>query len=75
MSSINNGYDTITWERMVELKQKILKIWDTATPTVKICCIKFAQRIVLAQTSTGGIEHRVRKFLGTDLCKMQQLTV
>ena len=75
MNSINNGYDTITWERMVELKQKILKIWDTATPTVKICCIKFAQRVVLAQTSTAGIEHRVCRPLCKYMIKMKQLII
>ncbi|TQS31347.1 hypothetical protein Golomagni_08375 [Golovinomyces magnicellulatus] len=58
--SVNNGYDTVTWERMVGIKQRILKIWDTATPTVKICCIKFAQRVILAQTNSNGAEHRVR---------------
>lgn len=57
--SINNGYDTITWERMVAVKQKVLRIWDNANPTVRICCIKFAQRVVLAQTAATGSELRV----------------
>ena len=57
--SINNGYDTITWERMVAIKQKILRIWDSTVPSVRICCIKFAQRVVLAQTVGLGAESRV----------------
>lgn len=58
--SINNGYDTITWQRMVVIKQKILQIWDSAGPSVRICCIKFAQRVVLAQSVASGAELRVR---------------
>lgn len=56
---INNGYDTVTWERMVGIKQRILRTWDQATPSVKICCIKFAQRVILAQTPSNGAESRV----------------
>lgn len=56
---INNSYDTVTWERMVVIKQRILQIWDTAPPTVRICCIKFAQRVVLAQTVSSMGDHRV----------------
>lgn len=56
---INNGYDTITWDRMLAVKQKILRIWDNAVPSVRICCIKFAQRVVLAQTVGLGAESRV----------------
>jgi hypothetical protein len=58
-TSINNGYDTITWEKMVSIKQKILRIWDHAPPTVRICCIKFVQRVVLAQSVASGAEPRV----------------
>jgi hypothetical protein len=46
---------------MVSIKHKILQLWDSAPPTVRICCIKFAQRVVLAQTVASGAEHRVRK--------------
>lgn len=47
---------------MVSIKQKILQIWDNVAPTVRICCIKFAQRVVLAQTVASGAEHRVRLY-------------
>jgi symplekin len=35
---------------MVAIKSRILRIWDTAAAGVRICCIKFAQRVVLVQT-------------------------
>lgn len=60
LDRINNSYDTVTWERMVGIKQRILQIWDKAPPTVGICCIKFAQRVVLAQTESSMGDHRVR---------------
>ncbi|KFY51774.1 hypothetical protein V496_08775 [Pseudogymnoascus sp. VKM F-4515 (FW-2607)] len=48
---INNPYDKPTWERMAAIKTRILRIWDTAAPGIRICCIKFSQRVVLAQTA------------------------
>ncbi|KAF4453834.1 hypothetical protein F53441_3520 [Fusarium austroafricanum] len=69
---INNGYDTITWERMVAVKQKVLRIWDNAGPTVRICCIKFAQRVVLAQTAATGSELRYGGTLDVSLDKVPQ---
>lgn len=42
------------------VKQRILRIWETAVPSVRICCIKFAQRIVLAQSVASGAEPRVK---------------
>lgn len=63
---INNGYDTITWEKMISIKQRILRIWDHASPTVRICCIKFVQRVVLAQSVASGAEPRVSCDLKTD---------
>jgi symplekin len=41
------------------MKSTVLRIWDGASPPVKICCIKFAQRVVLAQTKSNGQEHKV----------------
>ncbi|KAI0597766.1 hypothetical protein F4775DRAFT_217576 [Biscogniauxia sp. FL1348] len=55
---INNSYDTATWQRMTAIKTRILRIWDTAPLTVRICCIKFAQRVVLAQTPSINPEPR-----------------
>ncbi|KAI1093063.1 hypothetical protein F5B19DRAFT_451914 [Rostrohypoxylon terebratum] len=55
---INNSYDTPTWDRMTDIKTRILRIWDTAPPNIRICCIKFAQRVVLAQTQSINPEPR-----------------
>ncbi|KAI0106219.1 mRNA cleavage and polyadenylation specificity factor complex subunit [Nemania sp. FL0031] len=55
---INNSYDSATWERMTAIKTRIRDIWDTAPLTVRICCIKFVQRVVLAQTSSVNPEPR-----------------
>ena len=44
---------------MQAIKSRILQIWQTAVTPVRICCIKFAQRVVLAQTNVGS-EARVR---------------
>lgn len=57
--SINNSYDTATWERLTAVKTRILRLWDVAPPSVRICCIKFAQRVVLAQTVAGEQDSRV----------------
>ncbi|OAQ91018.1 mRNA cleavage and polyadenylation specificity factor complex subunit [Purpureocillium lilacinum] len=67
---INNGYDTVTWERMVVIKQRILRIWDTAPPSVRISCIKFAQRVVLAQTVASNAEFRYGGALDVSLDKV-----
>ncbi|KAG0647863.1 mRNA cleavage and polyadenylation specificity factor complex subunit pta1 [Hyphodiscus hymeniophilus] len=48
---INNPYDGPTWDRMIAIKSRILRMWDSATIGVRICCIKFAQRVVLVQTA------------------------
>lgn len=61
-TSINNSYDNMTWERMTHIKSRILKIWETADTSVRICCIKFAQRVVLAQTASNPHEPRVCSF-------------
>lgn len=56
---INNSYDTTTWERLTAVKSRILRLWNTAPPSIRICCIKFAQRVVLAQTVAGEQDLRV----------------
>ncbi|KAI1775021.1 hypothetical protein F4818DRAFT_58648 [Hypoxylon cercidicola] len=53
---INNSWDTHTWEHMTAIKTRILRIWDAAPPTIRMCCIKFAQRVVLAQTPSVNPE-------------------
>ncbi|PHH78786.1 hypothetical protein CDD80_6242 [Ophiocordyceps camponoti-rufipedis] len=67
---INNGYDTVTWERMISIKQRILRLWETAAPSVNICCIKFVQRVVLAQTVAAATEFRYGGALDVSLDKV-----
>ena len=62
-SRINNSYDYPTWGKMTAIKTRIRDIWDTAPLTVRICCVKFVQRVVLAHTSSVNPEPRVRDLL------------
>ncbi|TVY53795.1 mRNA cleavage and polyadenylation specificity factor complex subunit pta1 [Lachnellula cervina] len=55
---INNSYDGPTWERMLAIKSRIFRIWDSAASGVRICCIKFAQRVVLVQTAGPDADPR-----------------
>lgn len=56
---IHNSYHTESWEQMSAIKSRILGIWDGAPAPVKLSCIKFAQRVVLAQTASNGMEQKV----------------
>lgn len=53
VSSISNSNDTATWQRMAAIKSNILRRMDTASPGVRICCIKFVQQVI--QTQTPGL--------------------
>ncbi|KAL2129095.1 hypothetical protein VTI74DRAFT_8258 [Chaetomium olivicolor] len=61
---IHNSYHTESWEQMSTIKSRILQIWDGAPAPVKLSCIKFAQRVVLAQTASNGME---QKYNGLDI--------
>jgi hypothetical protein len=47
------------WDRMTNVKQSILKKWDAALAPVKVCCIKFAQKVVQVQTPGPIADPRV----------------
>ncbi|KAE8372361.1 hypothetical protein BDV26DRAFT_102196 [Aspergillus bertholletiae] len=47
---INHPEDSATWENMTASKDDILRRWDTSPSSVKVCCIKFVQRVVQVQT-------------------------
>ncbi|KAK3496966.1 uncharacterized protein B0T23DRAFT_309331 [Neurospora hispaniola] len=53
---ILNTYHPPAWEAMSAIKSKILSIWENALTPVKLCCIKFVQRVILAQTASNGTE-------------------
>ncbi|KAI9842309.1 MAG: hypothetical protein M1838_003178 [Thelocarpon superellum] len=42
--------ETASWEQMSSIKSKILKMWDTAAVGIRVCCIKFVQRVIHVQT-------------------------
>ncbi|KAL4977795.1 hypothetical protein BDW66DRAFT_131766 [Aspergillus desertorum] len=48
--TINHPEDKQSWEHMEAIKQDLLRRWDSFPCPVKVCCIKFAQRVVLTQT-------------------------
>lgn len=60
-ASINNPNDSVTWEKMAAIKSNILKRWDTAAAGIRICCIKFVQRVVQVQTPGVIADPRVRQ--------------
>jgi symplekin len=47
---IHNPNDEATWNRMLAVKSIILRNFDNYPPGVRICCVKFLQCIVQAQT-------------------------
>ncbi|OJD18619.1 hypothetical protein AJ78_01390 [Emergomyces pasteurianus Ep9510] len=51
---IDNPSESTLWGKMTAIKQNILKRWDTASNSIKVCCIKFVQKVVQVQT-TGVI--------------------
>lgn len=48
---------------MTAIKHTILQKWDTAPQGVKICCIKFVQKVVQVQTQGLISDPRVRIIL------------
>ncbi|KAL9086737.1 MAG: hypothetical protein Q9159_004032 [Coniocarpon cinnabarinum] len=47
---IYNPSDSTTWMHMAAIKSNILRRMDTAPSGVKVCCVKFIQRVVQVQT-------------------------
>ncbi|KAK4205178.1 putative Pre-tRNA-processing protein [Triangularia verruculosa] len=61
---MHNSYHVEAWEQISAIKSRILRIWDGAPAPVRLSCIKFAQRVVLAQTVSNGQE---AKYGGLDI--------
>ncbi|KAK4988141.1 hypothetical protein LTR50_004163 [Elasticomyces elasticus] len=55
---IANPHDVPTWQKMAAIKSSILRRMDTAPPGVRICCIKFVQRVVQTQTLGSVVDPR-----------------
>ncbi|KAI4237193.1 MAG: hypothetical protein L6R40_005971 [Gallowayella cf. fulva] len=47
---ISNPQDSATWDRMSAIKSNVFRRWDTAPGGIRVCCIKFVQRVVQVQT-------------------------
>ncbi|KAJ5658142.1 uncharacterized protein N7484_001791 [Penicillium longicatenatum] len=47
---VNHPEDSQSWEKMNTIKQDILRRMDSFPCPVKICCVKFLQRVVQVQT-------------------------
>jgi hypothetical protein len=56
---INHPEDSALWENMTAVKQEILRKWDSSPYPVKVCCIKFVQRVVQVQTHGPIADPRV----------------
>ena len=48
--SVNHPQDSKPWEVMSAIKQDILRKMDTFPGPVRVCCVKFLQRVVQVQT-------------------------
>lgn len=49
-TSVNHPEDIKSWETMNAIKQDILRRMDSFPCPVKVCCVKFLQRVVQVQT-------------------------
>jgi hypothetical protein len=58
-NSLRNANDGSLWEHMTNIKRSILKKWDVAVVPMKVCCIKFAQKVVQVQTPGPIADPRV----------------
>lgn len=48
--SIYHPNDAPTWQNMVAIKSNILRRMEASSAGIKVCCIKFIQRVVQVQT-------------------------
>ncbi|KAK9456188.1 hypothetical protein V1511DRAFT_496801 [Dipodascopsis uninucleata] len=45
-----NKSDEETWTKMSAIKSRILQLWDGESKGVRLCCIKFVQKVIATQT-------------------------
>jgi hypothetical protein len=58
--SISNPNDSATWQKMAAIKMNILRRMDSEPVGVRVCCIKFVQKVVQTQTPGMIADPRVR---------------
>ncbi|CCG81695.1 Putative uncharacterized protein [Taphrina deformans PYCC 5710] len=54
----NNPQSMKLWKNLSDLKSAILRFWDAEGEGLRICCVKFAQRVITAQ-SLGSKDPRL----------------
>ena len=69
---ISNPQDAQTWQKMAGIKSSILRRMDTAPSGVRICCVKFVQKVVQVQTPGLIADPRVRSCIS--IGDVQELT-
>ncbi|KAI9798866.1 MAG: hypothetical protein M1833_004369 [Piccolia ochrophora] len=47
---LSDANDTATWKNVAAIKSRVLKLWDTASGGIRMCCIKFVQKVIQVQT-------------------------
>uniref|UniRef100_A0A093VGN7 mRNA cleavage and polyadenylation specificity factor complex subunit pta1 n=1 Tax=Talaromyces marneffei PM1 TaxID=1077442 RepID=A0A093VGN7_TALMA len=57
---IHHPNDTAMWDQITAIKHNILQRMDTAPHPVRVCCIKFVQKVVHTQTPGPIADPRVR---------------
>jgi hypothetical protein len=57
---LSSPNDVQNWQVMAAIKSNILRRMDSASPGVRICCIKFVQRVVQVETPGLIADPRVR---------------
>ncbi|KAF2452702.1 hypothetical protein BDY21DRAFT_424984 [Lineolata rhizophorae] len=62
---VDNPSDASSWQKMAAIKSNILRRMDSFSPGVRICCIKFVQRVV--QTQTPGLIADPRRTENNDI--------
>lgn len=68
--SVSDASQASLWQTMTTIKHTILKKWDASSHGVKICCIKFAQKVVQVQTQGPIADPRVCD--GRNVKRMQE---
>ena len=60
LRSISQPEQASTWQTMTAVKSNILKRMDTSPAIVRVCCVKFVQKIIQVQTQGAIADPRVR---------------
>jgi Symplekin/PTA1 N-terminal len=60
---------TNAWQHMAAIKSNILKRMDSAPTSVRVCAIKFIQKVVQVQTPGVIADPRVRDYANDPLHK------